>query len=503
MTWLLPICDSMLSGEVLTGAVQLLLKCEAATRQAVAKLGAGTNLPPLVLADSTVLAALNDRSNPEPTTPLIAAWAGGGQIDAQTCARAWHQTSGAMVCDGYLRERLQRVLPGPLPARGSHLAVVDLESLFWLERAVHSEGHRSTARRRVLIELAAQRAILCALLGKVTLSGSAAPPLVGQLHHRLLTQHPEGARLRSMLRWLEGLAGQLSEPRRLELELPFRPWAEVLRAPPKVAPWEHMARLLANAGLQVYGVAQPPPDPPAHGAVPLLDPELGLLLQEAEMGHLPVETDQLGLYIRERSGSPLAPGVHLFCERIEQVGFFENPELLAWAVLWHELAHWRLDDLGAPTSDLTRLQALNIAELFCEVEAHRALEQGKPTWLHTAGSTWPTRSALPLRRWRESEVVLPFSWYPRVLLLRELSETDQWDSFILAIMLALHLADPPYASEAGRDERAVGIADHLLRLLRGEMPLEAAMRWMDAAASQWEGSPRMRALPVVYLWRRS
>ncbi len=221
------------------------------------------------------------------------------------------------------------------------------------------------------------------------------------------------------------------------------------------------------------------------------------------MWHKPVETDRLGLYVRERSGSPLAPGVHLFCERIEQVRFFDDPEVLAWAALWHELAHWRLDDLGAPPSDLHRLRALNIEELFCEVEAHRALQRGHPPWLHDTGIAWPSHSAMPLRRWRESEIVLPYSWYPRMLLLREVVTTEQWERFVLVTAQDQRRADDPWANPADRDAAAVGTVDHLIRLLRGEMPLEAAVRWIDAVASRWDGSPQMLARPVVYLWRQS
>ncbi len=503
MTWLLPICDSEVPEEVLVDAVQLLLRTEEATRLALSKLGAGTELPPLVLADDTICAKFADLACPVPTAPLVAAWAGGGELDARNLSRAWHRGSGALRCAGYPRDRLRRTLPEPLPAQGSHLAAVNLQAIYGLERAVHSAGHKSVARRHVLIELAAQRALLCAMLGATVVTSSAAHPLLGQLHQRLLSRHPAGARLAPMLRWIEGLYGQPSDPCLFDLHPTHRAWGEVLLPPPKSIPWGVMVSQLGKAGLRVYGVDRPPPDPPTELGGPLIDSELGPLLQETEMWHKPVETDRLGLYVRERSGSPLAPGVHLFCERIEQVRFFDDPEVLAWAALWHELAHWRLDDLGAPPSDLHRLRALNIEELFCEVEAHRALQRGHPPWLHDTGIAWPSHSAMPLRRWRESEIVLPYSWYPRMLLLREVVTTEQWERFVLVTAQDQRRADDPWANPADRDAAAVGTVDHLIRLLRGEMPLEAAVRWIDAVASRWDGSPQMLARPVVYLWRQS
>ncbi len=193
MAVLLPIAGGAVRETDMVFALEELRQGERENLQAFSAMGLVDELPPVVLADDAVCLPGLGTVSPESDQHRVVAWSGNGWIDLRRVLRDWSASSSAQNSEGYLLRRLRAELPRPLPA-GARVALVDLEAVLRLERSMDASSRRSPARRRVLVQLAAQRALLCALLGGVDSAGPCAAALLARVHRQLVSCHPRRAR---------------------------------------------------------------------------------------------------------------------------------------------------------------------------------------------------------------------------------------------------------------------------------------------------------------------
>ncbi len=468
------------------------------------RLGVNDVTVPTVLADGFTC----DRFAPRARAAVdhrVDAWSGEGSIDAATVMDDWRRASVVTSVDAPLRRRLRRCLPHPLPPIGSRVVLLDLDALHRLERSVHALGHAHIARLKNLTVLAWQRGVLWAALGA---DGAGAHALVHHLHCAMLEHERAKRRSRpALLGWLGDLAVDHSEPS----SEPGAGILDKLRSADTLDGdvWRRLVQAVRRAGLHVVRVSDHPPEGEAgHGINP---PRVLDLLHQQIEGEDAIDwrqgggPDYLGLYVSSQvRWATLPPGVHLFCNRIEVECQQHQLDLatLGWQVLWHEFAHWKLDDQGIDRSRLDALGFLDIEEVLCEVVGYWAVERGSYLSVLPLHTT-PRRRVNQLIAWRDTGGLLPYAWFPRVLLPASTVSWDTWMRFTIAAREALVRCDAWYAGLGGEAQpEELHVIQRLLDLLSGRMPPEVAQGWIQHFAQAPQ--PRSRGLerPVVYLWSK-
>lgn len=503
MAWLYPLTDAHLEHDLPWATSSEAILCDlidTLQRHAHDHIAANAAaafevpFPPTVIASRSVCRLIREtdpdhRSDGSPAIPPL-----------------WHAASFLAPVTPWLRSRIRRCRPRPLPPTGSLVVVLDVDALIELHAAVVPSGRRSRARLRNLTVLAWQRGAIQLQMGLHRDPDLLSPSqwrLLEDIHDRWLRGHP---RRGPLARWL----GELRHPsnRRDDSARPRPvPPFDLRPAGQDHAVWGPMARQLRKADINVYKVQGDPPQSGKEIRGPL-DPRLAKLLPGRE--YLRWATgDWLGLYVSPHGKTPssLPPGVHLFCDRIRETAQRHDElteEVLAWFVLWHELTHWHLDAQGAPRTNLVRLAPIDIEEVYCEVMAHRALERGRSrSYLpELDGPSMPKQARL-LARWRVKNEVFPYSWYPRMLLPANTVDDARFLDFTLAAAATLQECEDAWSGQVGSPAHEMeGRARVLSRSLRGTMPIGGQRRVMSCMAMEQTRTPRETRTPVCYLWRR-